>query len=229
MYTWTLKSWALPPPDWAGALRCWSSKVAGKKPITRQQLAHMGWQRRQLNQQWGISWLTRGMSEMLTAWSLLQISVKHGSISILPTIGSTFTLLCGSVCTFTPGSGLWSLYYMCRPVLLCACTTSENKGCCLMSAVVFSTEIAYLCKFRATFYKKLCIVQLYAAGLWGDRMITCALTLWLTIWLICRKKKKIQLWNMTTELLALWLFFFSLSTLILHITYLHISDHSSKF
>lgn len=164
----------------------------------------MGWQRRQLNQQWGISWLTRGMSEMLTAWSLLQISVKHSSISILPTIGSTFTLLCGSVCTFTPGS----LYYMCRPVLLCACTTSENKGCCLMSAVVFSTEIAYLCKFWATFYKKLCIVQLYAAGLWGDRMIRCALTLWLTIWLIYRKKKKIQLWNMTAELLALWLFFF---------------------
>lgn len=186
----------------------------------------MGWQRRQLNQQWGISWLTRGMSEMLTAWSLLQISVKHGSISILPTIGSTFTLLCGSVCTFTPGS----LYYMCRPVLLCACTTSENKGCCLMSAVVFSTEIAYLCKFWATFYKKLCIVQLYAAGLWGDRMIRCALTLWLTIWLIYRKKKKIQLWNMTAELLALWLsFFLSLSTLILRIMYLHISDHSSKF
>lgn len=106
-----------------------SNTSAGKVPVACQHLAHMGWSGRQLNQQRGISWLARGMSETLTAWSSLQITLEHSSTSILLTIGSTFTLLCWCVCTFTPGAGLWSSDFTCR----CSRPSLRaNKGWCLM-------------------------------------------------------------------------------------------------
>lgn len=111
-----------------------SNHSAGKKPVACQHLAHMGRPGRQLNQQRGISWVARGMSEMLTAWSSPEITFEHSSMSILPTIGSTFTLLCGCVCTFTLSSELWSSCYMCRRAQFCPVPIhlSANRGWCLM-------------------------------------------------------------------------------------------------
>lgn len=92
----------------------------------------MGWLGRQLNQQRGISWVVRGMPETLTAWPSPRITLEHRSAPILLNIGSTFTLLSGCVCTFTPTSELRPSRYACRCAHFCL---GANKGWDLMCSL----------------------------------------------------------------------------------------------
>lgn len=105
----------------------------------------------------GVSWINREGSagwqeECQRCW---QLGRRHRSLwstaatSILPTIGSTFTLLCECVCTFAPSSALRSSRYLFR------CVPEHLSSVVLMSTLRQKYSLPkdfFSCSFTSSFF-----------------------------------------------------------------------------